>query len=136
MTCNDHWHRRQHAAIWFVHADSRLSAVAKGFIERSAAVGGNVGVSAITRAEIVYLSEKGRVPSSALERLRTVLADPDGVLIEVPLGGAIVEAMRRVHRAQVPDSPDRLIAATALHFNVPVISRDHRIQSADLETIW
>jgi len=36
----------------------------------------------------------------------------------------------------VPDLPDRIIAATALHLNVPVISRDSKIQAANLQTVW
>ena len=48
----------------------------------------------------------------------------------------IVDAMRKIPRAAVPDMPDRIVAATALYFGVPVISRDHRIQSSALQTIW
>jgi PIN domain nuclease of toxin-antitoxin system len=125
-----------HAAIWFLHADSRLSAVARGFIERSAATGNNVGVSTITLAEIVYLSGKGRVPAKTLEGLGRVVSDPEDVPLEIPVGRPIVEAMQRVNPIQVPDLPNRLIATTALHFNVPVISRDRRIQCAEVETIW
>jgi len=44
--------------------------------------------------------------------------------------------MRQVDRAQVPDLPDRIIAATALHLGLPLISRDRKIQLADVETIW
>jgi len=44
--------------------------------------------------------------------------------------------MRRVPREQVPDLPNRIVAATALYFNVPVISRDSRILASDLTTIW
>ena len=44
--------------------------------------------------------------------------------------------MRQIPRAEVPDMPDRLVAATAVHFGVPVISRDARIRSANLQTNW
>ena len=44
--------------------------------------------------------------------------------------------MRQVPRAEVPDMPDRMIAATAVYFNVPVISRDRRIRAATLKTVW
>jgi predicted nucleic acid-binding protein len=37
---------------------------------------------------------------------------------------------------QVPDLPDRVIAATALHLDVPLISRDHNIKLPGLKTIW
>jgi predicted nucleic acid-binding protein len=48
----------------------------------------------------------------------------------------IIDAMRRVPREQVPDMPDRIVAATAIYFGVPVISRDGRIRSSDVQTIW
>jgi PIN domain nuclease of toxin-antitoxin system len=44
--------------------------------------------------------------------------------------------MRNVPRADVPDLPDRIVAATAMHFGVPVISRDSRIRSSSVQTIW
>jgi PIN domain nuclease of toxin-antitoxin system len=32
--------------------------------------------------------------------------------------------------------PDRIVAATALHYGVPVISRDGRIRASNIRTIW
>ena len=32
--------------------------------------------------------------------------------------------------------PDRMFAATALSRNIPVISRDRKIQAAELITLW
>ena len=42
---------------------------------------------------------------------------------------AIVQVMRKVSCAEVPDMPDRIVAATAVYFDVPVISRDGRIRA-------
>jgi predicted nucleic acid-binding protein len=44
--------------------------------------------------------------------------------------------MRLVARADVPDMPDRIVAATAVYFGVPVISRDARIRASNVRTIW
>ncbi|MDY7076564.1 MAG: hypothetical protein SXV54_06520 [Chloroflexota bacterium] len=44
--------------------------------------------------------------------------------------------MRQVPREQVPDLPDRVIAATALYLGVPLISRDRKIRLSDVTTIW
>ena len=57
-------------------------------------------------------------------------------LQEVPVDAAIVEQMENVSRLEVPDMPDRIVAATALRFGVPIISRDRKIQAAKLNTIW
>jgi PIN domain nuclease of toxin-antitoxin system len=68
--------------------------------------------------------------------LTAALRSTDYVLEEAPLTVEIVDAMRKVPRVDVPDLPDRIVAATAVHFGVPVISRDRRIRAADLDTIW
>jgi predicted nucleic acid-binding protein len=44
--------------------------------------------------------------------------------------------MRQVPRAEVRDMPDRMVAATAVYFGVPVISRDGRIRASSLKTVW
>jgi PIN domain nuclease of toxin-antitoxin system len=68
--------------------------------------------------------------------LKSALSDPNHLLKEAPFTIEIVDAMRQVPRLAVPDMPDRIVAATALYFGVPVISRDRRIQSAAIQTVW
>jgi predicted nucleic acid-binding protein len=64
------------------------------------------------------------------------LADPEHIFTEAVFTAAIVQAMRQVSRSEVPDMPDRMVAASAVYFDVPVISRDRRIRAARLKTIW
>jgi predicted nucleic acid-binding protein len=65
------------------------------------------------------------------------LADAEYVITEAPFTAEIVEAMRKVPRAEVPELPDRIVAATAVYFGVPVISRDSRISTASVvQTVW
>lgn len=125
-----------HTALWHLFSDRRLSDTASRFIQQSAEKRQKIAVSSITLAEIVYLVEKGRLPAEAYDLLCRALADPENVLTEAALTSSVVESMRRVSRNQVPDLADRIIAGTALFFGVPAISRDRRILSADLETIW
>jgi PIN domain nuclease of toxin-antitoxin system len=54
----------------------------------------------------------------------------------VPLTQSIALAVRQVPREQVPDLPDRVIAATAVHLDVPLISRDRKIRLSNVATIW
>ncbi len=58
-----------HAIIWYIFADARLSATARETIESAAAAGDQIAFSSITLAEIVYLSEKGRLAPETLDRL-------------------------------------------------------------------
>lgn len=125
-----------HTAIWYIFADARLSVTAKNRIEAAAPQGDQIGVSAISLAEIVYLVEKSRIDSETLTRLRRTLHHPDEVLTEVPVDGQVVEYMQHLPRNEVPDLPGRIIGATALALHVPVISRDRQIRASSLEAIW
>jgi PIN domain nuclease of toxin-antitoxin system len=125
-----------HAALWYLFDDPRLSVAAGEFIDQAAAVGNRVVVSSISLAEIVYLIEKGRLSGNVYTDLKAVLDDPDHVFKEVSFTGEIVDAMRRVPRTEVPDMPDRIVAATGVYFGVPVISRDGRIRTSSVHTIW
>jgi len=64
------------------------------------------------------------------------LDDPDHVFTEAVLSAAIVRSMRSVSRAEVPEMPDRIVAATAVYFDVPVLSRDRRILASTIKTVW
>jgi predicted nucleic acid-binding protein len=80
--------------------------------------------------------EKGRIPADALPRLQQELDSPNGVLTLTPFDRVVAETMQSIPRTQVPDFPDRIIAATAWHLGVPLVSRDARIQASGMATIW
>jgi len=125
-----------HTALWYLFNDSRLSVAAGDFIDQAAAAGSQMVVSSISLAEIVYRIEKNRLRPNAYTDLKAALDDPDHVFKEAPFIVEIVDAMRQVPRADVPDMPDRIVAATAIYFGVPVISRDGRIRASIVQTVW
>ena len=106
-----------HAVIWYIFGDARLSTTARNTIEQIAAEGSQVAFSSITLAEIVYLSERGRIDAATLDRLLRAVDGENAVLAEVPFDRNIAQSLMRVERAQIPDLPDRIIAATALYSN-------------------
>lgn len=125
-----------HTALWYLFADSRLFGTAKDFINRAASARQKIAISSISLAEVVYLTEKSRLLPSAYNIVIDALADPEHVFTEAVLSAAIVQAMRLVPRAEVPEMPDRIIAATAAYFDVPVLSRDRRIRASTVKTVW
>jgi PIN domain nuclease of toxin-antitoxin system len=125
-----------HTALWHLFGDARLSAAAGAFISEAATARRKIAISTISLAELVYLIEKDRLPSAAYDELTQALADHEHVFTEAVFTLAIVQAMRQVSRAEVPDMPDRVVAATAVYFDVPVISRDRRIRASCLKTVW
>ncbi len=125
-----------HAALWYLLKNPRLSVVARAFIDNTAQAGNEIVLCPISLAEILYLTEKNRLPVSAYEELKAALADPASVIQEAPFNIGVVDAMRQVPRDDVPDMPDRIVAATAVFLRVPVISRDGRIRASAVNTIW
>jgi PIN domain nuclease of toxin-antitoxin system len=125
-----------HTALWYLHKNPRLSVTARTFMDDAAAGGHNIALSPISLAEIVYLVEKNRLSVSAYEDLQAALSDPEYVIEEAPFTAEVVEAMRQVPRAQLPDMPDRIVAATAAFLRVPVISRDGCLKSSNVRTVW
>jgi PIN domain nuclease of toxin-antitoxin system len=86
--------------------------------------------------EINYLVEKVRLSSAVLQRLIGALRDANSALTVSPLDFNIALAVKHVSRSSVPHMPDRIIAAAALHLNLPLVTRDLRIQAAGVQTIW
>ena len=125
-----------HTVIWHFYNDPRLSPTAVRLIERELSVGNKIALSAISLAEVVYLVEKARIPPDAFQRLVTALERPDSGWLEVPFGREVAHKVLQVSRTDIPDMPDRIIAATALHLGVPLITRDENIRESSVPTIW
>ena len=95
-----------------------------------------IHIPSICLVELTYLAEKGRLPSAARDALIEALDDPAGPCTLVPLDRLVAEALQLVQRTEVPDLPDRIVAATALALRVPLISRDRKIRASQVRTIW
>jgi predicted nucleic acid-binding protein len=55
----------------------------------------------------------------------------------IELSREISDEVENISRSTVPDMPDRIISATALHLNLPLITKDHKIQKLqNIQTIW
>ncbi len=85
---------------------------------------------------MTYLIEKGRIAVETFSLLTSVLANRGALFREIPLDLQVARALSRIDATTVPDMPDRIIAATALHIGVPIVSRDSKIRLADVQAIW
>jgi PIN domain nuclease of toxin-antitoxin system len=124
-----------HAAVWYLANDPRLSKAAGFALDQSTASGHRILIPSISLVELTYLIEKGRLPAASRSRLVNAIADPAGPYRLAPLDAAVAEAVQRVDRS-IRDLPDRVIAATALAWNMPLVSRDGKIRASQIETIW
>ena len=125
-----------HALIWYITADSRLGPTAKRVLDAGKNGGNLTFVSTISLVEIIYLQEKGKIPSHLFTQINRILRNGYFGLRLSDVTGDVVRALAQIQRSSIPDMPDRIIAATALHLGVPLISRDRRIQLSAITTVW
>lgn len=85
-----------------------------------------LGISAMTLAEIGYLSEKKRI-ALTIEQVIAYVQQYETIQI-VPVSVAVVEQAFRI--SDVPELHDRLIVATAVCREVPVITNDPHITAS------
>ena len=121
-----------HAALWFLENDKRLTATAAGVLEGAQ----RILLPSICLVEITYLVEKGRLHEAVMPRILKELNDPATTLELAALDLGVVWALQDISRFAVPDMPDRVIAATAFHHCVPLVTRDGKIRACGIETIW
>ena len=118
------------AVVWYYFDHPRLSARALVALDAAAAAG-RLYISAGTMTELVYLEERQRFPyAGVFARLSALDADPNEPLVILPITVEVAAAMPCIPRAEVPDLPDRIIAATAVVRRLPLVSADSDIRSS------
>lgn len=126
-----------HALHWHLSDDKRLSTTARRLFQQADAGEHQMLVPGIALIEMVYLVEKERLDASLVNRLLKLLDIVNGSYTVAPLDKGTVIALQSINRETVSDMPDRIIAATARQWELPLISRDSRIsQLTVIEVIW
>ena len=122
--------------IWYFGDLPRLSPPAQSIMARAEA-SGTVFVASITVVELTYLVEKKRIPLDVIVALRDSLDDSSTAFSLVELSREVADRVQNIPRSSVPDMPDRIIAATALHLGLPLITSDVNIRKlTNVSTVW
>lgn len=122
-----------HVLVWWQSEPRRLSPRARRAIDTAV----EIGISAISCWEVAMLVAKGRLE---LDRdimlwLQQALAQPRVVLF--PLTPEIAVASTRLKEDFHGDPMDRILAATSLHYRMPLVTKDERLRGyRPLTTIW
>jgi predicted nucleic acid-binding protein len=85
---------------------------------------------------MVYLTEKGILPQPLLDQLFSRLQIANGSYTTAPLDVLIAQTTaKRVPWADIPELADRVIAATAIALDLPLLTKDERIRQSSLVSI-
>lgn len=125
-----------HALIWYLFDEKRLSHAARMALDGALDAGFPILVSAISLIEVVYLEERSRIGGGSANRIRQACEAEDPSIEIVPIDARIAYNLHLIPRADVPDMPDRIIAATAISLGVPLVTRDGKIRASAVQTIW
>ena len=127
-----------HAVVWHMMDSTRLSGEARRRFQDADRGEAVIYLSAMTPIEMTYLVEKGKIPEIVPARFHATVQDTgkDSYRI-VEISYELTRSFREVPAALIPELPDRVIAATAYHLNLPIITKDRRLQEwKGLTTIW
>jgi len=121
-----------HSLIWYFTEDTRLSKRAQDAFEETIERG-SIVIPTIVLAEIMFIAQKGRGTLTFRETLNKIesyenfqVAALDIPILEI---ADTLEVELEMH--------DKLIVATALYFNSPLITKDERITNAKLvKALW
>jgi PIN domain nuclease of toxin-antitoxin system len=122
-----------HALIWHMTTSPNLSLTAKRIFEAADNEEEQIVIPCIVFFELLYLVEKGKIDGD-FDHFTRVVTAYSSYQVE-PLDLPIIERCQLISRDQVADPWDRIIAATAIHLEFPLISRDRLLHNEDLSKI-
>jgi PIN domain nuclease of toxin-antitoxin system len=121
-----------HSLLWYFTDNPRLSRKALRTFEKTIE-NGYIIIPIIVLAEIMYIAKKGRIEMTFAETVKRI-DDMENFEI-VPLDMDILNIADKIENEL--EMHDRLIAATALFFKVPLITRDQALKDSGLcDVIW
>jgi predicted nucleic acid-binding protein len=126
-----------HALIWHLQSSSRLSRNARTIFQQADAGQVTIIIPSIVLVELVYLAEKEHIAPKLVNQVFALLAPPTQNYVIAHLETQTVQVLRSIARSQVPEMPDRIIAATAKQLNLPLITRDATLRAVSgLTVVW
>jgi PIN domain nuclease of toxin-antitoxin system len=124
-----------HALLWMLRGTLRERSPRGADAIDQALIAKTLHVSIGSFLDLRYLVDSGRLAEQAFDDARSIV-DGDAFTV-VPLDLRVLDKMAAVPREKVPDPFDRIIAATALTLDLPLVSADEDIQGAIGErVVW
>jgi PIN domain nuclease of toxin-antitoxin system len=123
-----------HALVWYMTDNPSLSLAAKKILQRADGGEEKIHIPCIVFFELLYLIEKGKI-GIAFGDFVSMFAFSSNYLVE-PACVPVIKKSSEISAEVVSDPWDRLIAATSMHLNLPLITRDRTLRRIGLRTIW
>ncbi len=124
-----------HVIIWLSYDYGRISTKAQAAIKDARQKESGLAISAMTLIEIARLSSHGRVHLTP--DLETFLSDIEQRFVVLPISANIAIQAFELPKSYPKDPVDRVIGATALIEDLPLVTADAEIRrTRAIPTIW
>ena len=124
-----------HPLIWALGSDSRLSSAAQAAFAEADDGRAIVIIPSIVPVEMIYLSEKGRIPTQLVDDLITAVDQPGLSYQLSTLDASVITALRQIPRDLIPEMPNRIIAATTKAIGATLITRNGAITTSNVVSV-
>lgn len=124
-----------HVVLWLAYEPEKLSKLARTAVEEHETAMLTMAISAATLYEIVWLFTQGRLSASvgSLDLVKEVQRR----FKVLPIDGALALSAAQIPSPFHGDPMDRLIVATAIRWNLTLMTADRRILNANLcKLLW
>lgn len=118
--------------LWYMAAVRRLPRSARAVFQAVEQGRAQVAVPSIALVEAIFLLQRQRVPIAIVDRLLTLPEEPTATIYVTPLSMAVVIALSSIGPTIIPELADRIIAATALELQLPLLTTDASIIESQL----
>ncbi len=118
--------------LWFFARDRRLPTGARNVFMETKEDRAQILVPSIVLVETLFLLQRSRVKESVVTEIMAIPEEPSSSLFVVPLDLRVVRVMRDFGPTAVPELADRIIAATARAYSLPLITTDSAIIESKL----
>lgn len=124
-----------HVVLWLAFYDKEISPKAKAAIAQARKSAQGIAISDITLLELATLVSQGRIQLEL--SLESFLQEVESRFVVLPISSRACARALTLPTQYPKDPADRIIAATALVYGVPLITADRAIRrSRALQTIW
>ena len=124
-----------HVVIWLAQDYQRISPRAQSRIEDARRKDRGLAISDITLLEIARLESHGQI--NLIPNAETVLAEIERRFVVLPITARIALQASELPPSYPKDPADRVIGATALIEDIPLLTADTQIRrSRAIPTIW
>ena len=126
-----------HPLIWAFSNDPQLSPTARVAFAEADTGQATIIIPPIVAVEMIYLTEKGRIPPPLVDDLLSKVTQPGLSYRLGELNALSIVALRQIPRQLIPEMPDRIIAATAKALGAGLITRNGAITASGVvAVIW